>query len=1082
MSRILDRSRVSTLWVACAVVGAGASCTVERLVPDQVAMGVARLSVRNAGTVVSLLDADTRCGFASAAAQGSLEQEGQVGGVGVVRWTVTNCELDYGPPQQVSEDCHGNKTLVGGSVVVTATKEIHGTLTGNPDSPAVPAAADAVRFTVHIQPSDYQVLATNSKASLTIHSGELDYEVAPRLAVSASLGVCSVAGGDVTVSNLRWKDGVVTVHNDGRSFDVDVPTSNLQAQVGRWHGAENLLEGTIKVWNTLVRVPTFMDKDGLDPDYDPAHWEASYACTPDLALPVSHDCGSLNGALADGAARLTVALFGNVATALDKDTRCGFASTAVLEAAQVTGELGLPNAQAVMTLNQACAITFPPNTVLSEDCNGKRTLVGGTVRVTGTKTLSGIASGNTETPIVPTGRDPAVLALTIEVDNFRVSFSDSTQSITAESGVLSGRVSPRVGRDTQSGACSIATPNARFEDLSWANGALLVGADGNTFRLEVQESDLEAQNGTRDDRTNYLGGTIRVNGEAFTVPLSGNSLDPAFDAQSFQDSYACTANLQEAASDADCILKPTVVDGAARLSVAVLGTLADVLDADTRCGFSSQAVIGTYQQQGAVGERGGQVTWTISQPCTLDFPQPTLVSQDCNGVATYLQGQAVVTGTKVVRGIVTGDPGTPAVPTSRDPAELTMATTLNNLTIHWSDGNKRLRVASGQLSGKVRPRLALDTTLGACSVATPVAEIADVRWQNGALYVGSDGLTFRVNADSSSLLAQNGNKDGRVNYLQGTMTVDGESLLVPHDGTTILDPEYNQQRFDQSYACTANMQVPSSEQQCSFTTALAQNVGRLLILTAGTLGTLVNKDTSCGFENLIVKATPAEVVGDPGEQGSLRWEIEDCRQGYNSPTNAEDDCLGGELVVTGHTTMDAGRTVTGLRESLLLLLDSIVPDTRSAVEIRLNNMRFENFSVAHRDNTGLAKGVLTITSAQMSAIIRPTLGERDGEPGVYDVSVPTAFAPSDTIVDITSLEGYVTAEGKRFNIRLQSSHVDGANGPYHSRENELRGFLTLDGTRVDLTPPIELDPEYDPATFVEGYICTNELRGPIPAQ
>ena len=55
-------------------------CQLERFAPDQVGMGVARLSARNAGAVLSLINADATCGFESPGVKGAPRINGPQGG------------------------------------------------------------------------------------------------------------------------------------------------------------------------------------------------------------------------------------------------------------------------------------------------------------------------------------------------------------------------------------------------------------------------------------------------------------------------------------------------------------------------------------------------------------------------------------------------------------------------------------------------------------------------------------------------------------------------------------------------------------------------------------------------------------------------------------------------------------------------------------------------------------------------------------------------------------------------------------------------------------------------------------------
>ena len=64
---LLSQSTLRSFCITAAlttVVSSSTGC-LERLFPDAVAEGVSRLTVRQAGTILSAINADTNCGFAS---------------------------------------------------------------------------------------------------------------------------------------------------------------------------------------------------------------------------------------------------------------------------------------------------------------------------------------------------------------------------------------------------------------------------------------------------------------------------------------------------------------------------------------------------------------------------------------------------------------------------------------------------------------------------------------------------------------------------------------------------------------------------------------------------------------------------------------------------------------------------------------------------------------------------------------------------------------------------------------------------------------------------------------------------------
>ncbi|MCA9555385.1 MAG: hypothetical protein KC933_35475, partial [Myxococcales bacterium] len=64
------------------------------------------------------------------------------------------------------------------------------------------------------------------------------------------------------------------------------------------------------------------------------------------------------------------------------------------------------------------------------------------------------------------------------------------------------------------------------------------------------------------------------------------------------------------------------------------------------------------------------------------------------------------------------------------------------------------------------------------------------------------GKTFNVHIDRADLVAFNGAFRGEANMIEGELVLNGKLIPMPRQG---LDPEYEQEDFDQRYACTRNL-------------------------------------------------------------------------------------------------------------------------------------------------------------------------------------------------------------------------------------------------------------------------------------
>ena len=126
----------------------------------------------------------------------------------------------------------------------------------------------------------------------------------------------------------------------------------------------------------------------------------------------------------------------------------------------------------------------------------------------------------------------------------------------------------------------------------------------------------------------------------------------------------------------------------------------------------------------------GTVTQSIAaaSPCEITLGLEHPISTDCSGAKLRVGGGRIrVSGSKTITGFITGDPVTPVVPNSAAPAvfdltvEVVTETPVKPFVVRNSNATSSLAMASGKLSGqKVTPQTALDSTTGACSIATPV--------------------------------------------------------------------------------------------------------------------------------------------------------------------------------------------------------------------------------------------------------------------------------------------------------------------------------------------------------------------------
>ena len=304
--------------VVCAVGVGVAGC--QPSPSDQVAMGVARLTVRNLGAVATLVNKDATCGFESPTVKRAATLSGNIGSAGTITWSVTDCEIDAGGGLEVSRDCNGVTVTARGKVKVSATKSIGGTLTGNAESPAIPANPDAATITItRASLTGFRVENSSSTDVLTIVSGALSGIVKPRLAASVGKsGACAFSTPNTHFLDVTYDKADLEVDTESSHVVAHASTSRLEAQNGVRDDKENWLSGTLTLSSRIgppgpslpgpplppaaeKPIPTPGDTDTLDPAYTSDVFKASYGCEADLVTPESYVCADLTDKLADGA-------------------------------------------------------------------------------------------------------------------------------------------------------------------------------------------------------------------------------------------------------------------------------------------------------------------------------------------------------------------------------------------------------------------------------------------------------------------------------------------------------------------------------------------------------------------------------------------------------------------------------------------------------------------------------------------------------------------------------------------------------------------------------------------------------------
>jgi hypothetical protein len=1081
-----------TRWIARGLVAAAllALSGCPNCAPDRVGEGVARLTVRNVGAMLSVVNADATCGFASADVLGNAVLQGEIGTDGKVVFTVTGCAIELPENTEIASDCGGVTTNASGKVTISATRTIAGILTGNPSNPVIPGGPDAVTIALTaVSFENFEVTKSNSDNKLRMVEGSITAVAKPRLAVAADSGACAIATPNVAFEDIVYGPSTVRVETPDNQFDADIEKSSFSAQNGKRprveneDARENFISGRITVFGSDVAVDGEEGSDAfqaLDPDYTVAAFAESYACTPNLATPESFVCADLTPRLADGAARLTVKMAGTIAGILDANASCGFAAAAVQQSAILEG---VPGGQGSLRLAVTdCEITLP-ETELAADCNGDRTILSGTIRVSGEKVVSGRVTGNPASPIVPISNQPASIGYVASLEGFRVSSSADENALFVREGQLAAVVQPRVFIGADTGVCSVSSPNATISGIAWTNADVELTSAAGTFQLDLEEASLSAVNGTIAADTNLLSGTMRIDGESYDVPSDERGLNPDFNQAAFDQAWQCSSALATPISD-QCAgaLTGTLAGGAAALTMRTFGTVVSLVDANQGCGFRSAAVGGTPTFAGGdVGDDDVTATFTLpAAGCTVALPADTVVATDCLGNTTTVSGSVTVRGTKEVTGFHTGDPLEAIVPTSFKPAVFSLTLTFDELVVESSTSTASLTVHGGTLAGVFSPRLALNPATGACSIATPNASFSAMTWTDGDVTLESNGSLFDLTLNTSALAAQNGTDGTATNSLTGSITVDGTAIggiAAP------LDPAYEQAAFDATYQCAANgdpLLVPDAA--CSFRQVLGNAAARLLVKAVGTATGVLDGNPVCGFADQTPDTAPvATPTGVPPAPGTLLQTADAaCVSGFGADTVIATDCVGTRTHAAGAFSVD---TATKLVAGLFTGADPpFVPVTRDAATLTLTDIAFTGWHVYDEaaDNNVAAEVILQGGTA--SVVVRPVAGKNAGASALLGQDVFTEKTGVAGFEGLTMAAGVVTvvSSGKTFNLALTDVELEAFAGAFvGGGSNDIAGTLTVDGEVVTIAEGSPLVNPYDQATFDSTYSCNPTLGGDL---
>jgi hypothetical protein len=343
-------------------------------------------------------------------------------------------------------------------------------------------------------------------------------------------------------------------------------------------------------------------------------------------------------------------------------------------------------------------------------------------------------------------------------------------------------------------------------------------------------------------------------------------------------------------------------------------------------------------------------------------------------VSTVADGSVTVSATKTVSSRLTGNPASPVVPLTNQPATFTITSAgMGEFRVGSSGASDEnsLLAHTGVLSGSVSPRVFVGADTGVCSVSSPNADFANVAWSDADLLLSSSSGSFALAVDSAALTATNGTTALGTNLIAGEVVIEGESFTVPGDDDGLV-PGFDANAFDAAWQCNPDLASPPSDACAQPGVAqLAGGAAALSMRTLGVVASLIDADTTCGFSSLTVAGDPVFSgggVGDDDVTATFTVGGIGCTITLAPGTPLGPDCNGDESQASGTIVVTGTKTVTGWRTGDPL--EPIVPDSAHAVVFDLD-VTFTDFDV--QPDPDLSTAALAVTSGALSGTVTPRL-------------------------------------------------------------------------------------------------------------
>ena len=398
------------------------------------------------------------------------------------------------------------------------------------------------------------------------------------------------------------------------------------------------------------------------------------------------------------------------------------------------------------------------------------------------------------------------------------------RKFTIASGKVSGTIMPRTEMDAEPGVCALKIPTVKSMDIHMEDMDAIIENEALIYQ-RLFRGLLNAQSGKHENPENWLTGQLVIDDDAINMALEGKApiFNPDHDPATHYDAFSCKPNFEEVVQTSeDCIFTRSGRNSS-RLLIQTLGHIASMVNDSKEGGFEDMGVLLIPEEaEGAAGENG-LLTHATDRCVVGAEEEPRVFDSDCQQTDAIVDGTATVIASRTVTGLRddiidlsfldpllgifdANDALKSITPASHEAVSIDVQSAVledyvsYTLPLEDSEPVGSLTIESGEIKGIVRPIMQERVgSPGTYDIATPAAYIEDLEVFNLKGVLLGQGKVFNVEIEYAYLSATNGIFGGEGNVVNGQVKVNGKMVELKEN--TILNPDFDQDAFNQSYAC-----------------------------------------------------------------------------------------------------------------------------------------------------------------------------------------------------------------------------------------------------------------------------------------